>query len=405
VTPTLSETVPKITFTRQDGEHSTRVELWADGKAVSRLWVIPFTLRVGRATVRMDGIGGVGTPEECRNQGYARRMLEGTVEWMAGRDAALTMLYGIPNFYPKFGYATAGPDHLLQLPLTSEAASLPEGWRVRGFRPEDLPAVQRLYDLNTAAAVGAAVRTEEKGPWYRILKTPDTEFGDEACVVLNPAGDVAAYAWKGSCFWYIRDKLAGEHPDALVLGEVMAESPRAADAVLAACRIWAGEEARKREAVVKRVLLSLPPEGYVADAARHHRATFQQNYSATGESMARVLNVERLLQSLAPELEARLSAAHSRFTGGVRIDTEIGGATLQITPGCVRVDDSPAPPDGADAVSVDLPQPTLARLALGAVPPADLLDRLERPVSGPARELLEILFPYRHPHMYIPDRY
>ncbi|MGH2371671.1 MAG: hypothetical protein ACRDI2_26160, partial [Chloroflexota bacterium] len=91
------------------------------------------------------------------------------------------------------------------------------------------------------------------------------------------------------------------------------------------------------------------------------------------------------------------------------IQTDEGAATLNITPDSVTV----AEQDGAsaahswpgDRLSVRLPQTALARLALGAFPPADLLARLDHPVDGAARELLEALFPLRHPHMHYPDRY
>ena len=56
-------------------------------------------------------------------------------------------------------------------------------------------------------------------------------------------------------------------------------------------------------------------------------------------------------------------------------------------------------------MAVRLPQATLARLALGAYAPADLLARLERPPEGQTRALLEALFPLRHPHLSLPDRF
>src|SRR5437868_6051335 len=108
-------TDPEIAFEEQPSG-DTRAELRVDGRSVSRIFIVPFTLRVGAATLQMDGIGGVETEKEHRRRGYSRRVLEATVEWMRQRDAALSMLYGIPDFYPKFGYATAGPDHSIELP-------------------------------------------------------------------------------------------------------------------------------------------------------------------------------------------------------------------------------------------------------------------------------------------------
>jgi len=38
-----------------------RVILTINGEEASECWIIPLTIRVGTATVRMDGIGGVAT--------------------------------------------------------------------------------------------------------------------------------------------------------------------------------------------------------------------------------------------------------------------------------------------------------------------------------------------------------
>ncbi len=108
--PDIPSPEPEITFRPASGGR-TQVEVIVGDRTVSWLSIEPFTLRIGAATVRMDGIAGVGTEEEFRRRGYARRLLEATVAWMRQGDAALSMLYGIRDFYPKFGYATAGPDH------------------------------------------------------------------------------------------------------------------------------------------------------------------------------------------------------------------------------------------------------------------------------------------------------
>src|ERR1041385_4071760 len=102
---------PEMVIRPEHNSTSTCVELRLGERSISRLWIVPFVLHIGKAKVRMDGIGGVGTDEEYRNRGYSRRVLEATVEHMQRGDAALSMLYGIRDFYPKFGYVTAGPDH------------------------------------------------------------------------------------------------------------------------------------------------------------------------------------------------------------------------------------------------------------------------------------------------------
>ncbi|HTE17812.1 MAG TPA: GNAT family N-acetyltransferase [Armatimonadota bacterium] len=395
----------EVAFQAEEGG-STRAYLEVDGRPVSSLWIVPFLLRVGESVVRMDGMAGVGTDEAFRNRGYSRRVLEATVEHMRQGDAALSMLYGIPDYYPKFGYATAGPDHFFCLTSLTEAASLPQGWRARPFVPDDLPAVRRLYEGNTAREVGAAVRAPEGKSWTKLAAEPAEGAPADCRVVENGQGEIVAYAWRAAWPWYTQ-VVQRQAPDALVIVEAMAEGPDAADAVLAACRAWAVEESRSRPQPVKDVLFALPPSGPVAAAAMQQSSRFIRKYDACAGSMARVLHVKRLLEALKPELSARLQASGSCFQGALLFRTELGDACLNLSPeGLTVVASGPTPaPGGAPALEVYLPQMALARLALGAFPPGDLLARLERPPVDEAARLLEALFPLRHPHMHLPDRF
>jgi hypothetical protein len=59
---------------------------------------------------------------------------------------------------------------------------------------------------------------------------------------------------------------------------------------------------------------------------------------------------------------------------------------------------------GGAEFRVRLPQTELARLALGAFAPGDVLARLPTPPDAVTAELIGVLFPRRHPHMWVPDR-
>src|SRR5690349_7782849 len=125
---TLDSVQPEIVIRSEANNASTRVALQIGERGISRLWLVPFSLHIGQAVVRMDGIGGVGTDEEYRNRGYSRRVLEAAIAHMEQGDTALSMLYGIRDFYPKFGFATAGPDHLVFLTDLERDRDLPAGW-------------------------------------------------------------------------------------------------------------------------------------------------------------------------------------------------------------------------------------------------------------------------------------
>lgn len=379
-----------VTFAR-GADGVTRAELVVDGMVVSRLQIVPFTLRLGRATLRMDGIGGVETDRQHRRHGYARRLLEATVAHMRGGEAALSMLYGIRDFYTRFGYATAGPDHFIYLTRLDEPATLPPGWTVRPARAGDVPAIQRLYAAQTADAVGAAAR-DAGAPAWRDLREALAGRADDACrVVVDAGGNAGGYLWKAKQHWYVR-LLERERADDFVVGEAMAENETAAAAVLAACRQWGAEASAGRERPYRRVALAQPAEGPLADEARVQDATVAERYARCGGSMARVVDAGRLVASLEPELRGRVEEAGVRFRGTLRIETEAGAATFAVAP-------------GGETATVRLPQAALARLALGAYPPAAVLARLDSPPDAPLWPVLEALFPRRHAHMYLPDRY
>jgi hypothetical protein len=60
-------------------------------------------------------------------------------------------------------------------------------------------------------------------------------------------------------------------------------------------------------------------------------------------------------------------------------------------------------PSERPLTEVTLPQTALARLALGAYPPQDVLERLDPAPDPRAAELIAALFPLRQCHIYLPD--
>ncbi|GAC1400839.1 MAG: hypothetical protein NVSMB65_18520 [Chloroflexota bacterium] len=403
---------PDIVFTAlaegQGRPGETTVALMLDGTKVSTCEIIPLTLQVGVATVRIDGIGDVGTSEDHRNRGYSRRVLTAAVARMRDGDAALSMLYGIPNFYHKFGYTHVGPEYSLCIPVRVPSPALAEGWHARRLTPGDVDACRLLYQQDAARSVGAVARRPDAFPWtdFEALARGERDH-DECRVVHDPQGAVAAYAWRGTRFWGTH-LLEHHHPRALALAEVVARDHLAADAVLAACQGWAADEAHRRGRPVGDIVVSLPPTTPVATAAMLGTLVLRQEYEAGANFMARVLDTGRLLRALAPELTRRLATALPSFQGSIALGTEAGTATIQCTRDGVTVEDIPRPlteSEPHEAPVLWLPQTTLAQLALGAFSAADLLARLETPPRGRLRDVLEAMFPRRHPHIAVPDRF
>lgn len=386
----------EISVRQENG--AKRVVLSVDGEEASECWIIPLTIRIGAATVRMDGIGGVATKPEHRMKGYASRVLHRAIEEMTAGDAAITMLYGIRNFYHRFGYVTAGPEYAVFLYDVQRDEPLPPGWTVREFTPPDLPAAQSIYERATALATGTVVRESDARAWRKLLEAPGNYPQDECWVAVSPQGAIEGYGWRARWCWSVRDILEREFPDVLVFGEVIAVTPGAADALLALCRRRAAEEG-KGEA-----LLPVPPDSLVAVAARYTDARHVQLYSANGGSMVRVLSVERLLRALEPELNRKVRQCGQKVMAcQITFRTELGEGTLAIDEDGVRSVRQQA--ETRHSYIVRLPQGTLARLALGFAPAEDLCARLPEPLAEEVVSLLKLLFSVGYQHAYLPDRY
>jgi hypothetical protein len=392
--------------------------LLLDGRQVSRVVIVPMLMRIGAAVVRMDGIGGVSTEEEFRNRGYSRRVMETAVEQMRRGDAALSTLFGIEDFYQKFGYETTGPEYTVVLPLaeaTAPTRSLPRGWRFRPLTPGDMPAVMRLYHANTRRATGALVRHDagddpseterlaDLNPdarkiglraWNR-LQGVAVEPGEDACrVLVDQSGRIGAYAWFGANWWMgVRRR---DLPGAFHIAEGMARDAEVADTLLVACRTWAEEAGSDGDGIA----LAIPPEGPVAMAAAYEGGQMLGVYTRGGNFMGRVLDLGRLLRLLQPELAARVRSARLPFQGRLNFRTDEDEAAIVIRDDDVQVDGR-----ASGGLVVELPQTALARLCLGGFDPADVLARLPNRPNAEVEAVLRALFPRRMPHIYPMDRF
>jgi hypothetical protein len=359
-------------------------------------------MAIGVARVPVDGIGGVWTEEDHRNRGYARWVLDEAVCRMRGGAAAMSMLFGIPDFYEKVGYTTAGPSISIHLTELSHGTEPPPGWTVRRCTPTDLPAIHQLYERGIVCAVGAIVREPYGRVWSALRKVAEEPGGDECRVVEDPSGAISGYAWRGRDFWPVDTE--EEAPDALAIGELMADGPAAADVLIGACVAWAIEESARRP-LVTRAQLSLPPEGPVYAALARRGCRLELQWSRSGDFMARTLSVGRLLAALVPELSARARAAKVPAVGTLRLLTDLGDAVLDVSPHGVslRQDGGPADSPAPMEMTVELSQQDLTQFALGTFSPGDVLDRLISPPGDDAWGWMEVLFPQRHPYTHLPD--
>ncbi|MDQ4076399.1 MAG: GNAT family N-acetyltransferase [Chloroflexota bacterium] len=138
---------------------------------VASMWLFERDITVGGHELAAGLIGMVGVPAEHRRRGYANKMMRGALQEMRERELPLSLLfpYSIP-FYNRLGYGVASYVWSIEFPL-EELRDFDEMRRVRRMTPEDMPAMQRLYERVRLRHNGWMERTEWE--WReRVLDLP-----------------------------------------------------------------------------------------------------------------------------------------------------------------------------------------------------------------------------------------
>jgi predicted acetyltransferase len=370
--------MPDIEIRATARDHGTQHELLIDGKYASGLGIVDLVMRIGEATVRMGGIAGVHTDRAHRNKGLARRVLEHSNAWMEANAYDCAILFGIPDFYHKFGYAVCLVESKVEV-RTRSAERAPTTLAVRAFTPDDLPAVQGIYAANNADLTGSVVRSD-KTHWFSKGSTYEADV--EAFVFTDSANQVVAYA--------SRDKSNEE----VVIGEVGARCPEYyADIVR-----WAADHAI--ELRVETIRFYLPPDSlcvaYLSQYGVRQTLIFPRN----GEGMGRIIHLQRFMEKTLPEWTRRADAAHTVTPGAaLRLETDIGSVTLRRTENALVLAED-AKPTGR----VRLPQWRLMQLAMGYYS-ADLASAFPEVQAEGDLSLFHALFPRRLPYIWRTDHF
>ncbi|MBA2277823.1 MAG: GNAT family N-acetyltransferase, partial [Chloroflexia bacterium] len=140
-----------------------------DGELVSLASLATTEQRFGGTTCKVGEIGLVGTLPEHRRQGHSRALMESWLTTMRAEGYALAYLFGIRDFYERWAFHYAAPDHIYPY-LTVERRMLDEagggggggeGVRVRALDIEaDLAGVMALANEDHAGLPCSPVRSE-----------------------------------------------------------------------------------------------------------------------------------------------------------------------------------------------------------------------------------------------------
>jgi predicted acetyltransferase len=360
-------------------EH-TRVVI-AGGRVAAAMVMGPRMMRFGPVKVPAMTIGPVGTHDAFRKRGFAAAAMDDASAYMAENGYLIAYLWGIPDFYYRFGYYPyMVPCHVTLKRDAARKEALPG--RLRAMRRKDLPAVRRLYEAVTAGRICAAAR--DKAVWDWLLGP-----GSHTWTFRKPRVILDAH---GRTCGYITVNIGSQWHQ----GEVVVRQDEAS------CRAALGaiaREARRRE--VKEVTFPLPWDDALAVLLRQFvGAEFKMVPGPTGGPLMKVVDFPALMRRLQPLFSRRWQAANTALRGArFTMETEDGAVGIAAGPDGVSVD---APGAGRRVV---IPRRWLSGLLTGYYGVRQVAPRKGASVPRELLPVMDLLFPAGWPFAYQGDNY
>lgn len=356
-----------------------RREVVIDGQAVSRLWVLERRIRLLGTEVSMAGIGGVRTEPEHRGKRYARRLLEDTVRYMTDGGYEVSMLFGITDFYDKFGFLPALPEHVTTVAVEDarRTAEPTDGYVLRQLREDDYPFVVELHNETNRLRGGSVVRDVRRFQGFE--RGTDWDQPVEAVTVEDSSGRPAAYA--------VQDQDA--------------ESPKVTELNCADRGVFAvllDEFARRAaQRSAEEIEFHLPADHDFCTFLRRCGCHTQLRFNRMGGGMMRVLNQTALLRNLAPAMEERLCAAPAALRDlELCFQTDLGTTELGLT-----AEAAPEP----TRLTVRTTQDRLMQLLVGCLPAEEVLEEKRADATEKAVVVLDTIFGGQMPYVDYADRF
>ncbi len=354
-------------------EH-TRVAL-VDGEIAGALRVTTEVIRLGEARLKMGGLGWVATAEEHRHKGVCTALIRATLQYMRTHGYHVSMLFGIPNFYHRFGYTTTLAEYFVTLDAKEAARASTQYVLTRPMKPGDLPALQRIHTANDVDVACSILRSTAHltNKWHKLK---------DAEVLTNTQGRMLAYV------------LGAPDGNAFVVTEAGIESPESAPVLIAHCA------RRAQDALSSELRFAVPPDHVLGRALRRYESRHETRLSRERGGMMTLVDAAEAIENLLPEWEARVAeSALADLRSEVTL--MVDGAPCRVRANRGALDVSPG--IGVNKFSVSGQE--LLRLLTGYTHVEEVLYARRRLITADGRALLGAIFPKRDPYVHLLDRF
>ena len=352
--------------------HLARV-LEVDGKIVASVRIQDLQMKFGESVLRVGGIADVGTDPEHRRKGYAARVMKDSVKHMAKEGFDISVLFGISDYYDRFGYISSLPSTSISIGV-ADALKAPRKIRGRAFKASDMPAVKRLYQQTGSLIWGNAVRNRPE--WEHR----SSRF--EGARVFTMGKSIVAYSILDASDSNCSILEFGAQEDIEILGSLLRDAAETAD------RNRAGKIGIHAPA-------DLPLLTAFTDYGLNISTTFPRN----GGGMARITNLQSAVHKMLPQWSNHLTEAKARPPGPFAIKTDLGNVAISVKGRRL------IPGEGRPRLSLALPQKRLMQLMLGYQPPEFILAKDDVKCSRDLAETIIALFPRRYAYIWPHDHF
>jgi predicted acetyltransferase len=344
------------------------------GEIVSHVSIVEKHFRIGGSVVKTGGIGDVLTIPEFRGKHLTHKLMNDALDYMRANDFPLSMLYGIPGFYHKFGYIEAGLKYRWSVPL-GNLAVLKSGKKVRQAGEDDVPRLNELYNK---AFEGRTLTVERRlESWHNI------RVSDCCYVVTNGKDQPTGYV-------LVSAPLKRFSPD-IHIKEAVAFDQKSVEMLLAFFRDYAHEHYQSE------IVFAQRPDTYFMEILKNFGGTLRTDIPCEGhgEAMLRIVLLREFFETIRIELSRRLKLrADAPLDTRIMFKTDIG--TIIIHAGHDGVELHEKVESGLPVFEAG--QDLLVRLVLGYWSMERFLMKAKvRNASDESMKLLEILFPEGNP--------
>jgi predicted acetyltransferase len=354
---------------------------YAEGALAGALRMRAATIRIGRARLKMGGIGWVSTLPAFRKQGVCTALVEDALAYMHAQDYHVSMLFAMPNLYHRYGFTVTLPDYTVSV----EAAGLPvktlSSLSSRKTRVVDLPALQHIHGVHEGPASASLVRStaDFKNQWHPSPPTTPWWPDWKQCRVLSDAGKkIQAYLMPQQVSSVLHFKEVGVSEPAYC-GATLREAVRMA-----------------RKAGASTLCFHVPPYHPFAHYLTEFDSRHTTEHFCEREGMMRFIDTLGALRAMIPEWEFRLGAAAEH-----EIALNVEGQVYRIQQTGRRI----TVHADAQGSKISLKSGELVRLLTGHTHADALWAAKKFRLPQSTRDFFQCLFPKRHPFVWPIDHF